>query len=360
MKKLMSVIICFAMLVSLIPIVSSAASETDVTYSAISSDEAVIEVPECSYLHAFVKDSSSASVTVDGDKATVKLLGDTPCIAFVTLHFDSVTKTLEIPLGYTVFSFSGDSLTVLDGADTNYKITAISQAGEEITPEASADDNGNAVYSNTDTHKLLVSIKKTGGTYAFTGTANDMSIAVNKEAASPTVLLFAGLDMSSSFTSPVTIKKDSTSTVTLNALVGHQNKLCDSALNNADLYGATADGGDGTNETFAESAVIKAKASADLTITGGGSLTLECNSKNAVKVGEYGALKIDSLNLNVTSADNGLSSDNTLEISSGNITVDSADDAIRSDPDAVDADAGCAGTITISGGTFNLTAGSDA
>ena len=186
-----------------------------------------------------------------------------------------------------------------------------------------------------------------------------MSIAINKEASKPAVLLFAGLDMASSFTSPVTIKKNSSSTVTINALEGFENQLTDAALNNADIYGATADGGDGTNEAFAESAVIKAKAYSNLTVTGNGLLKLNCNSKNAVKVGEYGFLTISLLRLQIDSVGHGLSCDNTIQINSGTIDISAQNDAIRSDPDSVNAESGCSGTINISGGTFNLKAGGD-
>ena len=62
----------------------------------------------------------------------------------------------------------------------------------------------------------------------------------------------------------------------------------------------------------------------------------------------------------MTYAKNGISSDNTLDISSGTLNINAQADAIRTDPDAVDADAGCAGNINITGGTFNLNTADDA
>ena len=186
-----------------------------------------------------------------------------------------------------------------------------------------------------------------------------MSISVKKEATGDAVLLLSELDLTSSLTSPLTIKKDSTASVQVTSLEGHSNTLTDSEFNNADTYGDTADGGDGSNAAFAQSAVIKGKAYSDLTLNGKGTLNLVCNTKNAVKSGDYGKLTIEDVDLNVTSAKNGISADNSLTINSGDIDVTAEADAIRTDPDTVDADAGCAADIVINGGNITLKSGSD-
>ena len=124
-----------------------------------------------------------------------------------------------------------------------------------------------------------------------------MSIAVKKEASGDANIMLAGLDLTTSLTAPITVKKNSTASVTINALEGTTNTLTDSAFNNADTYGSTEDGGNGSNAEYAESAVIKCKDSSNVTLTGEGTLNLNCNTKNAVKSGEYASLTIENLDL---------------------------------------------------------------
>ena len=220
--------------------------------------------------------------------------------------------------------------------------------------------NDGTTYTNTEDYRLNVSIKKKGGTYVFSGTANDMSIEVKKGASGPSVLLLAELDLTSSFTAPICVKKDSSSTVEIRALEGLTNRLTDSCRNNADLSGAADDGGDQSNEIFAESAVIKGKSGAQIILSGKGTLNLISNAKNAIKTGEYASLTIRDLTLNIDADKNGISVDDRLTVESGTITVESfSGDGIRSDPDTVSSEAGCAGEIRIKGGTITLLSGSD-
>ena len=127
--------------------------------------------------------------------------------------------------------------------------------------------------------------------------------------------------------------------VTVNALEGFENTLSDSELNNADLYGDTSDGGDGTNAAYAESAVIKGKVSANITLTGKGVLNLNCAAKNAIKLGTSGVLTVESLTLNIVSANHGISCDNIININAGGDGIQSAQD------------------ITITDGSFDITTG---
>lgn len=147
--------------------------------------------------------------------------------------------------------------------------------------------------------------------------------------------------------------------VTVNALEGFENTLSDSELNNADLYGDTSDGGDGTNAAYAESAVIKGKVSANITLTGKGVLNLNCATKNAIKLGTSGVLTVESLTLNIVSANHGISCDNIININSGSINITASGDGIRTDPDAVSAEDGTAAQIYINGGSITINAGGD-
>ncbi len=366
-RRFGSGLLAAALVMAQMPTMDAKAAQTQeltYEYETTGNTGAVITVTSGQAVTATVSDESIATVEVDGSNIVVSGQEDAVGIATVSIGYENgKTCEVEVPVGYTTFLFEEDAMTVYEGEDTKYEVSLRSytaQTEEEGVTGTTLED-GSIMYSNTEDGSVCVNIKKKGGTYVFTGEADDMSISVNKEATGEANLLMAGLDMSSSFTSPVTVKKDSedTASVTITALAGHVNTLTDSAVNNADVYGDTSDGGDGTNTEFAESAVIKAKSSAKVIINGSGTLKLDCATKNAIKVGEYGSLVIDGANLEVTSAGHGISSDNTLEIQSGELVIDATEDAIRSNPDAVDATAGCAGTIEITGGSLELTAGSD-
>lgn len=357
-RRILSVILAVCFVLASLPVCLSASTFT-VTKTLTGNSGAVLTADAA--VTAQTSDTSLVTLTqTDTNTVTVDAIAGAVGVASVELTSSGTTQTVEVPVGYTTFCFEGDTLTVIPGSSANYEISGIDMADNAYTPAVVTNTDGSLTYTNTETYTLYVEVKKSGGTFVFTGVSDNMAIAVKKEATSPAVLLLDGLTLTSAFTAPITVKKNSSSTVTITALAGSVNTLTDAALNNADVYGdPTEDGGDGTNTAYAESAVIKGKANANVTLNGSGTLNLVCNTKNAVKVGEYGSLTIEDIDLHITSAKHGISSDNTLEIRSGTINVQSTDDAIRSDPDAVDAEAGCAGCITIGGGDFTIRSGSD-
>ncbi len=361
LKKIFCIILSCCMMFSMIPAVHSA-DRFSCVYTPIANTGAVITPRGDGKITSVVCDDTSvATVTVSDNHVYVNGVEGAAGVVTVSLEYGgSEPCNIQVPVGYTTFRFDGDSLIVYEGVDTKYEVTGVNTANEEYTAlESVTLTDGGVVYSNTDTYKLYVSIKKSGGTYVFDGKGNDMAIAVKKEATAPAVLLLAGLELTSSFTAPITVKKNSTSTVTVTALEGHINTLSDAELNNGDLYGATEDGGDGTNAEYAESAVIKGKDYANITLNGKGTINLECLTKNAIKVAEYGALTVDGPVINAVSAKHGISSDNTLTVNSGVLNVKAAEDGIRTDPSAVDAATGCSGVININGGVITVEAGYD-
>ncbi|MBQ7241883.1 MAG: carbohydrate-binding domain-containing protein, partial [Firmicutes bacterium] len=197
--------------------------------------------------------------------------------------------------GATEFEFTDSAITVEDGDYTEYEI---------------------------DSTDLII----TGsGTYIISGTCTDGSITVKKGATGVTLVL-DGLTLTSEDTAPVTCNKSTE--VKIVAASGSVNNLADSEYNNEDNYPE--------NEN-AENAVIKTKDGSDVTICGTGAINITANGKNGIKGGattdEEGeaSLTVKDLTLSIESTEDGLKSDQELNILSGNITVTAADDAVKSD-----------------------------
>ena len=326
-------------------------------YTQTGVSSATIKVTGASSFSASSDDETVATTATSGDTVTVTGADGAVGIANINIAYGSSTYTVQVPVGYTVFSFDEDDLTVMEGNSTNYEIDGIDYTAEDTVEITPTEVGSNKVYSNTESAKVNVNLKKKGGTYVFTGSSDNMSISVSKEAATTSTLLMASCHLTSQITSPLTIKKSGTVQTVVTALTGHSNSLADVEFNNADLYGESGTTST-ANQYWAESAVIKGKASANLLLNGSGNLTLTCNSKNAVKIGESGNVQVENVNLNIVSTSHGISSDNTSVFNSGSVTVNSVGDAIRSDPDSI-VSGTTTGSIEINGGTFNITTNSD-
>ncbi|MCD8021720.1 MAG: carbohydrate-binding domain-containing protein [Lachnospiraceae bacterium] len=245
----------------------------------------------------------------------------------------------------TTFVFDGDSVTVTDGSDTNYEVVIYDSTDTETAAATSTDSNGNTVYSvpSGSSGQLLVSIKKAGGSYVFSGSGNG-SIAVKKEATGDSTLYLNGLTLTSAFTSVITVKKDSSASCTIYAVVGTVNTLTDNAYNNDETY---------TSNAAAENAVLKFKDGSDVTIAGSGTINLYGNGKNGIKANNN--LTIRNVTLNISALNNGISSENTINITSGTISITTTEgDGIKAC-----ADDSATGSITISGGTFTINSCAD-
>ena len=201
-----------------------------------------------------------------------------------------------ITTGPTYFVFSDDGITVSGNTANSYNIngTALSVSGE--------------------------------GTYYVSGSCKDGSITV-KKGTTGVLLILNGLTLTSSDTAPITCNKSTE--VVIEAAAGTVNTLTDSTYNNDDNYPDNAN---------AENAVIKTKDGSIVTICGTGTINVIAKGKNGVKGGATteaegtACLTIKEVTLNITcTANDGLKSDQELNILSGNITISAVDDGIKSD-----------------------------
>lgn len=362
MKKIISLLIAAAMALSLFPgsLLAIAEPSLRLVSESMGSAGALItaEVRGMNSVNisAVSSDEALARVSVNGKTVEVEAVPGAVGIARITVTAEDgegklLTAVRDVPVGYTAFYFNGDSVTVIAGADSKYEVVG-RQIGDELDHEltVSTDTSGNTVYTASGDTKLCVEIKKAGGAYVFGGTANDASIAVKKEATGNAFILMNDLDLTSSYTSPITVKKNSNAAVIITALAGTHNSLTDSEFNNADIYGPEEDGGDLSNQFYAESAVIKAKTGATVYINGEGTLDINSNAKNGIKCGANSMLEISELTLNVNAAKNGIASENELNIRSGSVNViTQTNDAIKAEDDT-----GEIGTINITGGDITI------
>ncbi|MBR6428071.1 MAG: carbohydrate-binding domain-containing protein [Clostridia bacterium] len=385
-KRIISIIAVLCLVMALLPAAVFADNALTLTKTVIGNTGARIAVSGGSgTISAVSGNTSVATVEVSGSTVTVTGVAGKKGLVPITVTRGGSSAVMEVAIGYTTFSFNGRTLTVYVGSDTNYEVVAIEKASEteylgtEDTGEmtASTDANGNPTYTVSSGYELSVGIKKKGGTYAFNGSSDYANIVVKKEATKDATLLLDGLNLKSQFTSALTIKKDSTAKVYLNTVAGTSSTLADSAVNNADTYGPTADGGDGSNQYYAESAVIKGKTAANLTIAGKGRLTVTSAAKNGIKVGANGHLTVADGTLTVNAINAALSVENEMLISGGTLDLTTSDgDAIKAadDTDAIGnvyitggnitvhaADEGilARNAVSISGGTLNISATGD-
>lgn len=250
----------------------------------------------------------------------------------------------DLPDGLTKFVFDKDTVLVSEGNDTNYEVVVYDNTDNETAAVTTVSDEG-TLYSLPEGSEgqLLVSIKKKGGSYVFEGNGNG-SIAVKKEASKDAVLYFNGLELTSAFTSVLTVKKDSTASCTIYVVGGTENTLTDNSYNN------------GTYEEnlAAEKAVMKFKAGSNVIFDGSGTLNIIGNAKNGIKSANEITFN-GSVVYNIDVVDNGISSDKSIVINGGDFNIKTKEgDGIKaaSDEEPV-------GDVTINGGNITIDSYSD-
>ncbi len=181
------------------------------------------------------------------------------------------------------------------------------------------------------------------GIYRLTGSCEDGSVVVDKNAEDVTLVL-DDLELTSTDTAPVACGKNSEVTIELEG---------DNLL---------IDGEDPDDEDYVddfEGAAIKVKSGASLTIDGDGTLEIDASDcKNGIKGASLSIITIEGGELIIDAANSALACDHQLVVSGGDFEITSQNDGLKSEPDADDEDSD--GSITISGGTFRIEAEDDA
>lgn len=244
---------------------------------------------------------------------------------------------------------SSDGSVVIENADgsvtTSYSdgTIAIKQAdGTVITtkPDGSVSGEPAVSVSGTAAAEGVTAITK-GGTYTFSGKVAEGRIIVN--APKQTVkLVFSGLDMTCSTGSPVYIYKAAAVEIVLTD--GTTNRLCDgSSYTFSDEFSSQAD--------EEPNACLYSKA--DLTISGGGSLTVEAHYNNGITGKD--TLTITDAALTVHAKNHGINGKDWLAATNAALTVTAGGDALRSTNDSDTS----LGYIVLTDCRLALTAGED-
>lgn len=179
------------------------------------------------------------------------------------------------------------------------------------------------------------------GTYVFSGDCDNGSITVKKGVTGVTIVL-NGLTLTNDDSAAITLNK--TAEASLIAAAGTTNTVADT---------------EGSND---ENAAVKVKSGAALAISGTGTLTVDGNVKNGIKGAADAVITVAEVKLNINAANDGLSCDDELNITGGTLSITAGGDAVKASPDTGDTenpDTTSLGNVTISGGTLTLNAAED-
>ena len=193
-------------------------------------------------------------------------------------------------------------------------------------------------YSGYEIDGTDVSITA-AGTYVFSGDCGDGSITVKKGVSGVTIVL-NGLTLTNADSAAITLNK--TAEAELIAAAGTTNTVADTA---------------GSND---ENAAVKVKSGASLSISGTGALTVDGNAKNGIKGAADAVITVDEVKLTIEAENDGLSCDDELTIAGGTLDITAGGDAVKASPDTDEnPDTTSLGNVTIKGGSLTLHAAED-
>jgi hypothetical protein len=176
------------------------------------------------------------------------------------------------------------------------------------------------------------------GTYNISGTLNDGQIIVDTEDEGAVNLVLNGATINNSTSAPIYVRSADKTVITL--ADGTQNAVTDGAAYTYD-----------DAEAEEPNAAIFSKD--DLTINGGGSLTVTANFNDGITSKDD--LKITGGVITVNAVNDGIRGRNYLAVKDGTITVNALGDGLQSNND----EDATKGYVLIEGGTINLNTGMD-
>jgi hypothetical protein len=215
----------------------------------------------------------------------------------------------------------------LDSSSTGSDMSYIILDGDSIT----LDGTGATVQGN------VITITS-AGLYSVSGTLNDGQIRVDTDDSAMVKLVLNAADITCLTSAPIYIVNADKTVITL--ADGTENYITDG--NSYILEDAASDD---------PNAAIFSKD--DLTINGGGSLTVQANYNNGIASKDD--LKIAGGSITVNAVNDGIKGRDCIGIKDGTITVSAGGDGMQSNNDE-DPEKGF---VFIEGGTFNIVAGED-
>ena len=227
-------------------------------------------------------------------------------------------------------------------------------ADEDSSNTFTFSDNGITAASDGSGYKIdgtSLTINE-AGTYTVTGECAEGSITIKKGTEGVTLIL-NDIKLTSAQTSPLTVGKGASAVVAVtgtNVLTDAEDPANESSTDEA------------TAEAF-EGAAVKVKSAASVTFTGSGTLTADGSAcKNGIKGGETASIIVgesasDSFTLNAKAASNAISSDGSVTVNGGTVNLTSDGDGLKASPEEDDTES--AGTVTVNGGTLNIVSGED-
>jgi hypothetical protein len=246
----------------------------------------------------------------------------------------SVSEVSDTTVAATAETSAAEALAAID------QTQAVPAVAEDATTVAIA-LNGDSISADSPgvTVEGSVATITAAGTYSLSGALADGQIVVDTSDEATVTLILNGVDISNSTSASIYVADAEAAVIVL--ADGSANNLTDGAS-----YVFT------NPEEEEPSGTIFSNA--DLTITGGGALTVTGAYNDAITSDD--GLTIAGGAITVSAVDDGLRGKDYLVVQSGTITVSAGGDGLKSDNE----DDAALGYVAVAGGVLNVTAAGDA